>query len=857
MAIDREKLRQLSAKSAGKPTGVGALPRGIHRMPGVREWVTLESVALAPVPVKRGERWGIVSPIAVPTKLDDGSDGYMAPWGAVEWTWPGQKLAQTTDLRLREEIASLRECETFTARPADKNVTLNPVERTRRENALFLALDEFLSGSGGDSAGLGNLAGHYAGLLPTEVYPYYWALIPSCREWLRPDVPAPALPSSPETEGMPVPENDEQPHPPTPSPQAGRGSLREFESGGKVPENTGAVEESHLPNQDSAPSDNPSVGDGTATPGDATDLSASVAAPQELRTGPWLRRCLQLAESIPPAPVEKGGLRGDIIAQLQALEARQRTPGFRLAFLGEFSRGKSFLINRLLGRELLPVAAPPTTATLTSIVAGTQEQMEVTFSKQRQEVRPLQESSWDDLLATDRVGSDREVLAGVRITLDNPWLRELDVEVIDTPGAGDLNGRRAALVFDLLSQCDAAVLLVSATLPFSMTEAAFLEQEVMGRHVPRILAAVSKLDTIDLEERESVISAIRQRVGKISPAIPVLPAHPVDAITTEEEALSTVRSQIAAMVAKGDRRAWRSRQIAAQLADCLSQMVKVGEGAIAAALGSAAERERALRKAQEELRTAQLEWEQLRLELERRRLLRERQLRLKIMESKQDLVERLAFELSRAPQPKTWWERDLPFQMRRELMALSRQLENLLLKALAEDFEWLQGEINRTFATQIQKKAAPTQERSEIQPEFRQISLTNTQRYRVLTRLGSSAATICGYVLSGPVGIVLSTGVWLLGEQIINKEVEAQRRLLSEELEITVGKALDEYCTQISLRERQLYSQLGEDTKREESIWQSTKNAAFQTDGTGSNEKVWQELIQGATDLRQEILAAW
>lgn len=72
-----------------------------------------------------------------------------------------------------------------------------------------------------------------------------------------------------------------------------------------------------------------------------------------------------------------------------------------------------------------------------------------------------------------------------------------------------------------------------------------------------------------------------------------------------------------------------------------------------------------------------------------------------------------------------------------------------------------------------------------------------------------------------------------------------------------MGKALDEYCTQISLRERQLYSQLGEDTKREEFIWQYAKNAALQTAGTGSDEKVWQQLIQGASDLRQEILAAW
>jgi ribosome biogenesis GTPase A len=43
---------------------------------------------------------------------------------------------------------------------------------------------------------------------------------------------------------------------------------------------------------------------------------------------------------------------------------------FTLLVLGEFKRGKSTLVNCLVGREVLPVGAAPTTAVITRITYG-------------------------------------------------------------------------------------------------------------------------------------------------------------------------------------------------------------------------------------------------------------------------------------------------------------------------------------------------------------------------------------------------------------------------------------------------------------------------------------------------------
>ncbi|MEH1868010.1 MAG: dynamin family protein [Nostoc sp.] len=557
----------------------------------------------------------------------------------------------------------------------------------------------------------------------------------------------------------------------------------------------------------------------------------------------WLDECLVLSNS--------SGCE-DITTELKALNSRWELPGFRLAFVGEFSRGKSSLVNRLLNADILPVGDLPTTATLTSIVAGLEDRMEVQASKNGWETRPIEALSWRDLTAIDPDGSEQEVIGQVRLTLTHPWLQALDVELIDTPGVGELNGRRAALALDVLSQCDASVFVVSATLPFSMTEATFLEQEVIGRHIPNILVAVSKLDTIPEEERLEVFNSICKRIAKISSKIAVLPLYPVSDSNSETEVFAAVKAEIESMVAKGDRRTWRSRKIAGQITDYLSNLIKVGELAISTAVMDANEKETALIKVNEEIKNAQIDWERIRLNLDQKRLQRTKVLQQKVMEAKAELLENLSLELKRTQDPKTWWEQDLPFRLRRELIRLSRQLESDVLKALALDFEWLQYEVSKLFSTNISSEEINTSEAVKIDLNLQQFSLTEIEKYRIFTRLGGSAATICSSVFGGPIGIAVSTTIWIIGEQVIKEKLQEERKLLNQELEHSIDRSIDEYFKRLANRLRQLYNQLAEEIQEEKIAWQAAYQIAF----NGKNEQSenqWSQIISQAYTLRKEI----
>jgi ribosome biogenesis GTPase A len=766
MKIDQALLKQITAQATVPPTSIAALLHSIHQTPELREWVTLESIALPPVPVWRGEAWGLITLLAVPTALDNGEAAWFAPWGAVEWRLSDRQVIQKIDLRQQEDFAALRQPRIFTNHPAKPEFSDHSSFKQRKEK-LLQTLDQMLNAQ----VDFEQLAVIYASLLPLELYPYYHALIPDSKAWL-------------------------------------------------------------LANADTVPPIPPV--ESTLPP---CDLSNAI--------NPWLRQAVQIAE--------KFGLT-TIQSELQQIDKRRRLPGFRLAVVGEFSRGKSTLINSLLGREVLPVGAKPTTAALISILPGSEDEMMVFWNPETSDRRPLQNTSWHDLLAVDAVGKDQDVPANVRIIMDNSWLRSLNAELIDTPGAGDLNGQRAALVSDLLSQSDAAILVLSASIPFSLTERAFLEQEVLGRHVSKVLVVVSKLDTIPLEERPQILQLIQERISQISPAIPVLPVYPVQADELESQTLTSLRDYIEVMATQSDRHLWRNRQICGQLSDTVGRMAAIGVEASAAAQLNATELKQAQAQAEAALNETDLQWESIRLMLEQRRIHQQQQIQERINSIRQDVMESLSVDLSRTPEPKIWWERDLPFRMRRELITLSRQLEETMLKAIAQDMEWLDETIAQTFDTQLSPRER-LPHLKPIQPNYTELKLTNTSRYRLLTRLGSSVAALGGCVLGGPVGIAASTGVWLLGEHLLNQEVNVQRQKLEQELETCIGKAIDLYGRAVGDRLRQVYQRVFQDTQRQQVAWLAIRQNALKTNFCPPDES-WSELITLSNTLQQQINAA-
>jgi hypothetical protein len=285
-------------------------------------------------------------------------------------------------------------------------------------------------------------------------------------------------------------------------------------------------------------------------------------------------------------------------------------------------------------------------------------------------------------------------------------------------------------------------------------------------------------------------------------------------------------------------------------------LIELGQTAITAAQMSEVKREEVRRKAREEAHLRALQWEKIYLELDKRRLRVDQELRRRLSETRGEVVKVISFELAKTSDPKSWWERKLPVRLRQEFLVLAQGSEAFLIESLARDTKWLQNEVNRVFSTRMNQGPRITTEPLEPISDVRNIVLTDIERQRLYTRIGSGAAMIAGYLLIGPIGSAIGIATVALGEYFFNKQVEEQRRHLKEELGRSIDRAVEEYSSLLSQRLQTLYHQIAQDMKRKQTVWEAAKDAAIKASGDVSDERIWQQLIAEAATLRHDILTS-
>jgi len=150
-------------------------------------------------------------------------------------------------------------------------------------------------------------------------------------------------------------------------------------------------------------------------------------------------------------------------------ELRGRLAGQRLRVLvaGEAKRGKSTLVNALLGRAVLPMGVTPLTALATTVRYGTDEGATAVFRDGHAERFPL--SALADLVTERGNPGNRRALASVTVVVDAPVLAR-GAELVDTPGTGSVHAHNTAAAEAALETMDAAVFVLTADPPVSASE---------------------------------------------------------------------------------------------------------------------------------------------------------------------------------------------------------------------------------------------------------------------------------------------------------------------------------------------------------------------------------------------------
>jgi GTPase SAR1 family protein len=162
---------------------------------------------------------------------------------------------------------------------------------------------------------------------------------------------------------------------------------------------------------------------------------------------------------------------------------------FNLVVLGQFKRGKTTLINALLGAEILPTAVVPLTSIATILIYGDTLNIKVYFNDGR--VNEIDLASLPRYVTEKGNPRNEKDVQEVIITYPSSYLKD-GVRLIDTPGVGSVYEHNTDVAYQYLPKSDAALFLLSVDQPLSKAELDFLKD--VREYSKRIFFLLSKAD---------------------------------------------------------------------------------------------------------------------------------------------------------------------------------------------------------------------------------------------------------------------------------------------------------------------------------------------------------------------------
>jgi len=204
---------------------------------------------------------------------------------------------------------------------------------------------------------------------------------------------------------------------------------------------------------------------------------------------------------------------------------RRLRDAFNVVVVGDFKRGKSTLINALIGSDVLPTAVTPETVTINRISYSETPRVEAVMKNGKRKTLS------HDGLRREAIEEEAKTLPAkidyVDIRANVEILKE--ISIVDTPGIGDLFKIFDREVAAYLVNADALIYVISVKAPLSMTERAFLSTAVMPLGFARVLAVVNMADTLETPENvQKITEYTKDRAQVISPDIYVYTLSALD-----------------------------------------------------------------------------------------------------------------------------------------------------------------------------------------------------------------------------------------------------------------------------------------------------------------------------------------
>lgn len=265
-----------------------------------------------------------------------------------------------------------------------------------------------------------------------------------------------------------------------------------------------------------------------------------------------LNRIIEIAESLEQKSIAE---------RLRAIDERTQNPSAQLILplIGEFSAGKTSLINALTDSKVLEIASRPTTATLYQIFFGSTENKAVALTAEGEEVE----------LQLDALKND-ELLKYPTVNLfDTSTKVPKDIIFVDTPGLSSPDPKHREVLISILPRVDAILLTVDANQPITRSLLAFVKEMRLAEKP--IYLILNKTDTKSTGELQDLKAGIARDIDLPIDSI-VCTSASTGGVSELQQLLKKIQGQKTQIIAKVD--ALRTKELIGELRSFIAEILR-------------------------------------------------------------------------------------------------------------------------------------------------------------------------------------------------------------------------------------------------------------------------------------------
>jgi GTP-binding protein EngB required for normal cell division len=198
-----------------------------------------------------------------------------------------------------------------------------------------------------------------------------------------------------------------------------------------------------------------------------------------------------------------------VAADARSVAERVSEGRFYVACIGQFKRGKSTVLNALVGQNVLPTGVVPVTTIPTIIRHGTRLVARVRFET----------SGWTDIpveavveyVSEEKNPENEKQVAALEIFVPSPLLAT-GMCFVDTPGLGSVFTGNTAATQAFIPHIDAALVVIGADPPLAGEELALVE--AVAKNVQDFIIVLNKADRTTDAERAAAVAFARRQLEK-------------------------------------------------------------------------------------------------------------------------------------------------------------------------------------------------------------------------------------------------------------------------------------------------------------------------------------------------------